>query len=79
MSVNSLSSLVYQPLLPHVEVVEQEIVHQWDVNDFIVCLIKKQDALGKDILEYKTIKNQIEIYTEYIEIPESKNIESQGI
>lgn len=75
MSINSLSSLFHQSLLPHVEVVEQEIIHQWDVNDFVVYLIKKQDALGKDILEYKTIQNQIEIYTEHIEIPASKSLE----
>lgn len=50
---------------------EKEIIYQWNINDCVVYLIKKQEAL-----EYKTIdKDKKEIYAGHIEIPESESIE----
>jgi len=50
---------------------EKEIIYQWNVNDYVVYLIKKQEAL-----EYKTIdEDKKEIYAGHIETPESESIE----
>ncbi|VHO03601.1 hypothetical protein [Candidatus Rhabdochlamydia sp. T3358] len=55
---------------------EKEIIYQWNVNDCVVYLMKKQDALGNPFLEYKTMnKDKEEIYTGCIEIPASESIE----
>jgi hypothetical protein len=54
---------------------EKEAIYQWDVNDCVVYLMKKRDALGKLSLEYKTIKNKKQICIGHIEIPESESTE----
>lgn len=48
---------------------EAKVVYQWAVNGFIVYLIKHQD-----ILEYKTVKERKEVYSSYIELPDSINL-----
>ncbi|QZA58221.1 hypothetical protein [Candidatus Rhabdochlamydia porcellionis] len=49
----------------------KETIYQWNVNDYVVYLTKRQGAL-----EYKTIdKDKKEIYAGHIEIPESESIE----
>ena len=48
---------------------EAKTIHQWAVNEFVVYLIKHQD-----ILEYKTTKEGKEVYSSYIELPGSINL-----
>ena len=48
---------------------EAKTIHQWAVNEFVVYLVKHQD-----ILEYKTTKEGKEVYSSYIELPSSINL-----
>lgn len=77
MSINSsLSPIFFQQspisVIGEDNVAAEEIIHyRWHVNDFVVCLIEEYG-----FLKYKTIdKSQQEIYTDNIEIPESKTLE----
>lgn len=75
---NSSASGFHQQPLPSSSRVEgkgsiiiEEIVHQWDINGFVVSLIKEQDSL-----KYKTTdKDQKELCTNCIEISEEDNLE----
>ena len=75
---NSIDSGFHQQPLPSTSriegkesVISDEVIHQWDINDFVVSLIREQDSL-----KYKTTdKDQKEICTNYIEISEEENLE----
>lgn len=75
---NSIDSSFHQQPLPDTSriegkgsVIPDEIIHQWNINDFVLSLIREQDSL-----KYKTTdKDQKEICTNYIEISEEENLE----
>ena len=75
---DSINSSFHQQPLPSTSriqgkgsVIPDEIIHQWNINDFVVSLIREQDSL-----KYKTTdKDQKEICTNYIEISKEENLE----
>lgn len=77
MSINVPSTTAFIPDVPNINVVEntadEEIICRWHVNEFVVYLIKEHDSI-----KYKTLdRDQKEIYTNCIGIPESKSLEQR--
>lgn len=66
--IQSVSSAFYS--LFHNNTAPEEVVHTWNVNDFVIKLIRNQNTL-KCITTHTTGA----VYTESIEIPPSKTIE----
>lgn len=71
-SLNSLSPSYQQPLLPLIKEAEserrmsQKTVHQWNVHEYVVYLIKERNSL-----KYKTIDgNKKEVYCNDIDLSE---------
>ncbi|KAG6559957.1 hypothetical protein RHABOEDO_000205 [Candidatus Rhabdochlamydia oedothoracis] len=78
-SLNQLSDFYQQPLLPLVRaedperIVSQKTIHQWNVNECVVYLIKEHNSL-----KYKTIDgNKKEIYCNDIDLPEEEDLEQE--
>jgi len=78
-SLNSLSHFYQQPLLPPLReaeperIVSQKTVHQWNVNECVVYLIKEHNSL-----KYKTIDgNKKEIYCNDIDLSEEGDLEQE--
>lgn len=75
---DSITSGFHQQPLPSTSGIEgegsvttKEVIHQWDVNDFVVFLIKEQGSLKCKT----TDRDQKEICTNCIEISEEDNLE----
>ncbi|MGL5264226.1 MAG: hypothetical protein ACRDAI_06625 [Candidatus Rhabdochlamydia sp.] len=77
-SLNSFSNFYQQPLTLSREeeqerIVSQETIYHWDVNEYVVYLIKEHDSL-----KYKTIDgNKKEIYCNDIDLPEEGDLEQE--
>ena len=76
--LNPFSDFYQQPLVSSNEeeperIVSQETIHQWNVNEYVVYLIKEHNSL-----KYKTIdRNKKEIYCNDIDLPEEGDLEQE--
>lgn len=71
MSINLSPVSAFSQQTPLIKVTSEEAICHWNVNEFVIHLTKENDSI-----KYKTIdRDQKEIYTNCIEIPESKNLE----